>query len=106
MQINPKYNELIDYFRFRRQEQWKYFAKNEHYMHCTYTEEIKHFNEEGYGYYHNYIQKLLDTDMRTDNYKNSFITALALNNELGLLAIGTSDGRIIIYDITTIKFMQ
>lgn len=75
-------------------------------MHCTYTEEIKHFNQSGYGYYHDYIGKLLDKQARIVSYNKAFITALALNTKLGLLAIGTSDGRIIIYDITTIKFMQ
>lgn len=58
-----------------------------------------------YGYYHDYIQKLLNKESRIVNYNKAFITALTLNSKLGLLAIGTSDGRIIIYDITTIKFM-
>lgn len=56
------------------------------------------------------IKLLLDTMINTDMHAKEstlcYVTCMAVSKELSLLAVGTSDGRVLVYDTISTKFLH
>ncbi|CAL6006992.1 Conserved_hypothetical protein [Hexamita inflata] len=108
MSINcSAFDSEFDPLHQQRQQLYSYFKNNEFYWNQTIYKGSEYFKPgNNGGFIQRYINIIMNELQLKQDASHSFITQIAVSTELAMLAIATSDGRVLLFDTDSVKFMK